>query len=62
MARPGNNVHIPLSTDKTIGLLLQVRPTKDTPRPGAHPTKSKMTMMDEEYGKLTDKPKRRSRS
>jgi len=52
MARPGNNVHIPLSTDKAIGLLLRVRPTKDMPRPGAHPTKSKMAKLDEEYGPL----------
>lgn len=52
MARQGNNVHIPLSTEKAIGLLLQVRPTKDMPRPGAHPTKSNMAMVDEEFGKL----------
>ena len=52
MARPGNNVHIPLSTDKAIGLLLRVRPSKDMPRPGAHPTKSRMAKLDEEFGSL----------
>jgi hypothetical protein len=52
MARPGNAVHIPLSTDKAIGLLLRVKPTADMPRPGAHPTKSKMTKLDEEFGTL----------
>ena len=52
MARPGNNVHIPLSTDKAIGLLLRVKPTDAMPRPGAHPTKSKMAKLDEEFGAL----------
>jgi len=49
----GNNVQIPLSTDKAIGLLLRVKPNAGMPRPGAHPTKSKMAKMDEEFGKLT---------
>jgi hypothetical protein len=44
MARPGNNVHIPLKTDTAIGLLLRVKPTDDMPRPGAHPTKSRMAL------------------
>jgi hypothetical protein len=52
MARPGNNVHIPLSTDKAIGLLLRVKPNDSMPRPGAHPTKSKMAKLDEEFGAL----------
>jgi hypothetical protein len=52
MARPGNNVKIPLSTDKAIGLLLRVKPTDDMPRPGAHPTKSRMAKLDEEFGPL----------
>lgn len=52
MSRPGNNVHIPLKTDKAIALLLRVKPTADMPRPGAHPTKSKMSKLDEEYGPL----------
>jgi hypothetical protein len=52
MGKPGNNVHIPLSTEKAIGLLLQVRPTKDMPRPGAHPTKARMAQLDEEFGPL----------
>jgi len=52
MARPGNNVHIPLPTDKAIGLLLRVKPTADMPRPGAHPTKSRMARLDEEFGPL----------
>jgi hypothetical protein len=57
MARAGNNLHIPLSTDKAIGLLLRVKPTEDMPRPGAHPTKSRMAKLDEEFGSL--KPENR---
>jgi len=52
MARPGNNVHIPLSTDRAVSLLLRVKPTDKMPRPGAHPTKSNMAKLDEEFGKI----------
>ena len=52
MARPGNNVHIPLKTDKAISLLLRVKPTSAMPRPGAHPTKSRMAKLDEEFGAI----------
>lgn len=52
MARPGNNVHIPLSTDRAISLLVRVKPTAAMPRPGAHPTKSNMAKLDEEFGPL----------
>lgn len=63
MSRPGNNVHIPLELDKAVGLFLRVKPTADMPRPGAHPTKSRMTKLDEEYGplKLGKPAKRRAR-
>ena len=62
MARPGNNIHIPLSTDKAIGLLLRVKPTDAMPRPGAHPTKSRMTKLDEEFGPLAAGKKAKPRS
>jgi hypothetical protein len=38
---PGNKIHIPLKTDEALRLALQVKPTADMPRPGAHPTKAK---------------------
>jgi hypothetical protein len=60
MARRGNNVHIPLSTDRAVGLLLRVKPTDEMPRPGAHPTKSRMAKLDEEFGPLKlGKPKQK---
>jgi hypothetical protein len=35
MPHPGNKIHIPLKTDEALRLALQVKPTKDMPRPGA---------------------------
>lgn len=32
---PGNKIHIPLREDEALRLALQVKPTKDMPRPGA---------------------------
>jgi len=52
MARPGNTVHVPLKTDDFVSLLVRVKPTADMPRPGAHPTKSKMAKLDDEFGPL----------
>ncbi len=52
MPGPGNRVKIPLSTPEAIRLLLRVKPTPDMPHPGTHPTKSKMTKLDEEFGAL----------
>lgn len=59
MARPRNNIHIPMDAEKAIGLLLRVKPTKAMPRPGAHPTKSEMAKLDEEFGKLGDEAAKR---
>jgi hypothetical protein len=33
--RTKDNIHIPLTTDEALAALLQVKPTKDMPRPGA---------------------------
>jgi len=41
-----------LKFDDAVVGLLRVKPTKDMPRPGAHPAKSHMQKMDEEYGAL----------
>jgi hypothetical protein len=38
MAKPGDNIHIPLKTDEALRLLLKVKPTAEMPRPGASPT------------------------
>jgi hypothetical protein len=35
---PKTALHIPLSEEEAIRLALRVKPTKDMPRPGAHPT------------------------
>jgi hypothetical protein len=35
MPHPGDKIHIPLKTDEALRLALQVKPTKDMPRPGA---------------------------
>jgi hypothetical protein len=35
MPKPGDAVHIPLPTDEAIRLALRVKPTAETPRPGA---------------------------
>jgi hypothetical protein len=39
---PGDKIHIPLKTDEALRLALQVKPTKDMPRPGAAKTKKRM--------------------
>jgi hypothetical protein len=36
--RPGDNIHIPLAESEALGLMFQVKPTADMPRPGAHAT------------------------
>ncbi len=35
MPHPGHKIHIPLPEDEALRLALQVKPTKDMPRPGA---------------------------
>jgi hypothetical protein len=62
VARPGNTVHVPLKTDDFVSLLVRVKPTADMPRPGAHPTKSKMAKLDEEFGPLEfgQRPRRKT--
>jgi hypothetical protein len=35
MPRPGDKIHIPLPEEEALRLALQVKPTKDMPRPGA---------------------------
>ena len=39
--RPGNKIRIPLKEDEAVKALLQVKPTKDMPRPGAAKTTAK---------------------
>jgi hypothetical protein len=39
MAKPGNNIRIPLAEKDALSLLLKVKPTADMPRQGAHPSK-----------------------
>lgn len=41
VARPGNKIRIPLKENEALEALLQVKPTKDMPRPGANPSKPK---------------------
>jgi hypothetical protein len=41
MPHPGDKIHIPLKTDEALRLALQVKPTKDMPRPGATKAKPK---------------------
>jgi hypothetical protein len=41
VARPGDNIHIPLKTDEAIRLIARVKPTADMPRPGATKSKAK---------------------
>jgi hypothetical protein len=41
MPKQGDTIHIPLGEDRAVGLLGKVKPTKDMPRPGANPTKTK---------------------
>jgi hypothetical protein len=41
MPRPGDKIHIPLPEEEALRLALQVKPTKDMPRPGANPTGKK---------------------
>jgi hypothetical protein len=43
MAKPGDNVHIPLSEQDALAGLLKVKPTAAMPRPGANPTGKKKT-------------------
>jgi hypothetical protein len=38
---PGDKIKIPLPFEETVRGLLKVKPTKDMPRPGAHPIKAK---------------------
>jgi len=39
MAKPGNNIHIPLKEAEAVALIGRVKPTAEMPRQGAHPTK-----------------------
>lgn len=41
MSNPGNKIRIPIPEKKALELLLQVKPTADMPRRGAHPSKPK---------------------
>jgi len=41
MANHSKPVRIPLKEDEAVKALLQVKPTKDMPRPGAQRTKAK---------------------
>jgi hypothetical protein len=47
MAKPGDNIQIPLPEREALALLLKVKPTDDMPRPGAQ---------------ATGKPKRKARA
>ena len=40
MPRPGDNIHISLSETEALRLMLKVKPTADTSRPGAPKQKS----------------------
>lgn len=51
MAKPGDNVHIPLPTDKAIRLALKVKPTVDMPRPGKHPMGPKESVVKKKAAK-----------
>ena len=44
MPKPGDPVHIPISEDEALRLLLKVKPTAKMPRPGANPTKPKLAL------------------
>ncbi len=41
MAKPGNNIRIPLPEGKALSLLLKVKPTADMPRQVTRPSKPK---------------------
>jgi hypothetical protein len=44
MAKPGNNIRIPLSEWQAVALLGRVKPTAEMPRQGAHPMKAKKSL------------------
>ena len=41
MAKPGDNIHIPLPAKEAIRLAMKVKPDHTMPRPGANPTGKK---------------------
>jgi hypothetical protein len=41
VAKPGDNIHIPLRTNEAIALIARVKPDATMPRPGAQAMKAK---------------------